>query len=313
MSNSQVVQKNSVVTNSNMALIDQFLKFLQFEKGLSKNTILAYRNDLIQYLSFIEKRGLNINNVTSNDISDFLWELKNNNLKSSSIYRKTSCIVQFHKFLIVEDVTHNDPIELLTRPKLYHKLPTVLTVEEVDKLLNFIPQKKVNDIRNKAMLELMYAAGLRVSEVINLKLEDLNLESRFIRIKGKGGKERIVPIGEKCVQAIKEWLNLRNKKFAKKLSLENRNYVFISKLARPISRVEFWSQMKNYVRQVGIQKNVSPHTLRHSFATHMLKYGADLRIVQELLGHSDISTTQIYTQVDRQQLKSVHKKYHPRG
>ncbi len=292
--------------------IDEFIKFLQFEKGLSENTISAYKNDLKQYFSFLKKINKTIHNVSSEDITEFLWQLKQQNLKSNSIYRKSSCVTQFHKFLISENITTNNPVEGMMRPKLQRKLPMVLTVEEVDKLLSFKP-KKFNDIRNKAMIEVLYATGLRVSELVNLTFDQLDLKNRFIRVIGKGGKERIVLLNKKSVEVLKEWIKLRDKKFAGKINKEYEKFVFLSKLGRPISRIDFWEQLKNYVKQAGIQKNVSPHTLRHSFATHMLKYGADLRVVQELLGHSDISTTQIYTQVDRQHLKELHKKYHPRG
>jgi integrase/recombinase XerD len=293
-------------------LLDEFIKFLQFEKGLSKNTISAYKNDLLQYFSFLKKINKTIHNVSSDDLTEFLWQLKQQNLRPNSIYRKASCVTQFHKFLVSENVTINNPVEGMMRPKLQRKLPTVLTVEEVDKLLSFQP-KKFNDIRNKAMIEVLYATGLRVSELVNLTFEQLDLENRFIRVIGKGGKERIVLLNKKSVDALKEWIKIRDKKFSGKISAEYDKFIFLSKLGKPISRIDFWEQLKNYVRNAGISKNVSPHTLRHSFATHMLKYGADLRVVQELLGHSDISTTQIYTQVDRQHLKELHKKYHPRG
>jgi len=292
--------------------IDEFVKFLQSEKGLSLNTISAYKNDLEQYFSFLKKINKTIHTVSSEDLTEFLWQLKQKNLKPNSIYRKSSCITQFHKFLISENITTNNPTENMLRPKLQRKLPTVLTVEEVDKLLSFKP-KKFNDIRNKAMLEILYATGLRVSELVNLTFDQIDLTNKYIRVIGKGGKERIVLLNKKSIEALKEWLKVREKKFNGKLNHEYDKYVFLSKLGKPISRIDFWEQLKNYVKQAGILKNVSPHTLRHSFATHMLKYGADLRVVQELLGHSDISTTQIYTQVDRQHLKELHKKYHPRG
>jgi len=293
-------------------LLDEFIKFLQFEKGLSKNTISAYKNDLFQYFSFLKKIDKTIHNVSSDDLTEFLWQLKQQNLRPNSIYRKASCVTQFHKFLVSENITTNNPVEGMMRPKLQRKLPTVLTVEEVDKLLSFQP-KKFNDIRNKAMIEVLYATGLRVSELVNLTFEQLDLENRYIRVIGKGGKERIVLLNKKSVDALKEWIKIRDKKFSGKISAEYDKFIFLSKLGKPISRIDFWEQLKNYVRNTGISKNVSPHTLRHSFATHMLKYGADLRVVQELLGHSDISTTQIYTQIDRQHLKELHKKYHPRG
>ncbi len=288
----------------------QFTNFLQIEKGLSKNTLSAYRTDLLQYLQFLSSINKDIHTVTVDDISEYLLELKQKRYSSATIYRKTAAIVQFHKFLISEEITQNNPIEFLSRPKLYRKLPEVLTVEEVTKLLDNIPKKRFNDIRNKAMLELMYAAGLRVSEVVNIKFENLDLDTKFVRVEGKGGKERIVPINDKCVKSIKEWLKFRQKLF---LPEESKNYVFVSKNKKPITRIAFWQQLKKYISQLGIEKNVSPHTLRHSFATHMLRYGADLRIVQELLGHSNISTTQVYTHVDKSHLKQLHKKYHPRG
>jgi integrase/recombinase XerD len=295
-----------------LQFFDEFIKFLQFEKGLSKNTISAYKNDLLQYFSFLKKINKTVHNVSSDDLTEFLWQLKQQNLRPNSIYRKASCVTQFHKFLVSENITTNNPVEGMMRPKLQRKLPTVLTVEEVDKLLSFQP-KKFNDIRNKAMIEVLYATGLRVSELVNLTFEQLDLENRYIRVIGKGGKERIVLLNKKSVDALKEWIKIRDKKFSGKISAEYDKFIFLSKLGKPISRIDFWEQLKNYVRNTGISKNVSPHTLRHSFATHMLKYGADLRVVQELLGHSDISTTQIYTQIDRQHLKELHKKYHPRG
>jgi integrase/recombinase XerD len=295
-----------------LQFFDEFIKFLQFEKGLSKNTISAYKNDLLQYFSFLKKINKTVHNVSSDDLTEFLWQLKQQNLRPNSIYRKASCVTQFHKFLVSENITTNNPVEGMMRPKLQRKLPTVLTVEEVDKLLSFQP-KKFNDIRNKAMIEVLYATGLRVSELVNLTFEQLDLENRYIRVIGKGGKERIVLLNKKSIDALKEWIKIRDKKFSGKISAEYDKFIFLSKLGKPISRIDFWEQLKNYVRNTGISKNVSPHTLRHSFATHMLKYGADLRVVQELLGHSDISTTQIYTQIDRQHLKELHKKYHPRG
>jgi len=294
-------------------LIEEFIKFIQFEKGLSSNTTSAYKNDLKQYFDFLKKINKTIHNVSPEDLTEFLWQLKQNNLSSNSIYRKSSCLTQFYKFLLSEGLTTNNPTEFLIKPKLQKKLPQVLTVEEVDRLLNYIPKKKFNDIRNKAMIELLYATGLRVSELVNLKFDQVDLQNKFIRVIGKGGKERIVLLNKKSIEALKEWLKVREKKFFGKLSSEYDIYIFLSKLGKPISRIDFWEQLKNYVRNAGISKNVSPHTLRHSFATHMLKYGADLRVVQELLGHSDISTTQIYTQLDRQHLKEIHKKYHPRG
>lgn len=294
-------------------LEEQFLNYLKVEKGLSKNTILSYKNDLKQYFNFLKNYSLTIDSVSTEDISNFLWKLKQRNLKSSSIYRKTVCVIQFHKFLILENITKNDPIEFLSRPKLYRKLPEILSVEEVEKLLSYVPQKSFNNIRNKSIMELIYAAGLRVSEAVNLKFENVNLELGFVRVVGKGGKERLVPIGKKCISAMREWLKVREERFKGKIRPSEEQYIFLSKLGRPISRIGFWEQLKSYVKQAGIKKNVSPHTLRHSFATHLLKYGADLRVVQELLGHSDISTTQIYTHVDRQYLKDMHKKFHPRG
>ncbi|MFN3550976.1 MAG: tyrosine-type recombinase/integrase, partial [Endomicrobiia bacterium] len=243
-------------------LVDEFIKFIKFEKGLADNTIFAYKNDLKQYISFLQKINKTIDNVTSENITEFLWQLKQQNIKPNSLYRKSSCITQFHKFLISEGITKNNPIEFLSKPKLQRKLPQVLTLEEVERLLSYIPKKKFNDIRNKAMIEVLYASGLRVSELVNLKFDNLDLTNKYIRVIGKGGKERIVLLNNKSIQAIKEWLKIREKKFANKNLKEFDQYIFLSKLGKPISRIDFWEQLKNYVKQVGITKNVSPHTLR---------------------------------------------------
>jgi|YNPBryBLVA2012_1023415.scaffolds.fasta_scaffold00527_2 integrase/recombinase XerD len=291
----------------------QFLRYMEFERGCSRNTVSAYRGDMNQYLEYTSRRKLDLLTITANDLSDYLWDLKQRGLTASSIHRKIACVTHFHRFLIVEGVTTNDPTESLNRPRLRRKLPSVLSIDEVDRLLAHVPGRKYNDLRNKAMLELMYAAGLRVSETTSVRLQDLDLRGRSVRVLGKGGKERVVPIGSRCVAAIRAYLAVRTAMLSGPPALEHRDVVFLSRLRRPLSRGEFWNQLRGYVRAAGITKRVSPHVLRHSFATHLLKNGADLRAVQEMLGHADIATTQIYTHVDRDQLKSAYKRFHPRA
>jgi len=288
-----------------MQYLDDFINYILIEKGLSKNTALAYRTDLNIYLKFLEDKKINYETINHLEITDFLWYLKT--LKSSprSIYRMIESIRQFYKFLILENHIQTDPTIYLTVPKLPTILPDMLSVEEVDKLLNSVSDNDKISIRNRAMLELLYATGLRVSELINLKFSNIDIDECYIKILGKGNKERIVPFEEKAQLYLKRYLRIRKDK--------NSEYVFLTKLNKPISRIEFWRQLKNIALKTGITKNITPHTLRHSFATHLLTGGADIRFVQEMLGHSSISTTQIYTHISQDRLKEQHKKHHPRG
>ena len=288
-----------------MQRVDDFISYILIEKGLSKNTALAYRTDLNTYLKFLEEKKINYETITHLEITDFLWHLKTSNFKPRSIYRMIESIRQFYKFLIAENFIKTDPTTYLTAPKVPIILPDMLTNEEVTKLLNSVSGSDNLSIRNRAMLELLYATGLRVSELISLKFSNIDIEECFVKIFGKGNKERLVPFGQKAQLYLKRYLRIRKN--------TKSEFIFLTRLNKPISRIEFWRQLKQIAIKAGIMKNITPHTLRHSFATHLLTGGADIRFVQEMLGHSSISTTQIYTHISQERLKEQHKKFHPRG
>ena len=288
-----------------MQRVDDFINYILIEKGLSKNTALAYRTDLNTYLKFLEDKKINYETISHLEITDFLWHLKTSNFKPRSIYRMIESIRQFYKFLIAENFIKTDPTVYLTAPKVPVILPDMLTNEEVTKLLNSVSGNDNLSIRNRAMLELLYATGLRVSELISLKFSNVDIEECFVKIFGKGNKERLVPFGQKAQLYLKRYLRIRKN--------SKSEFVFLTRLNKPISRIEFWRQLKQIAIKAGIMKNITPHTLRHSFATHLLTGGADIRFVQEMLGHSSISTTQIYTHISQERLKEQHKKFHPRG
>ncbi len=286
--------------------LDSFINFILIEKGLSKNTASAYRTDLKTYLSFLDNKKVTYDKITHNEISDFLWYLKDDlNFKAASIYRMVESIRQFYKFLISEDYIKTDPTIYLASPKTPVILPDMLSVDEVTKLLNSVSGIDDLSVRNRAMLELLYATGLRVSELISIKLSDINIDECYVKVFGKGSKERLVVFGSKAQSYIKRYLRIRPG--------AKSDFLFLTRLKKPISRIEFWRQLKQTAINAGITKKISPHTLRHSFATHLLTGGADIRVVQEMLGHSSISTTQIYTHISQERLKEQHSKYHPRG
>ena len=286
-------------------LINEFCTYLLIDKNYSKNTIDAYRNDLEMFNRFENK---NINNIDDSDIKNYLKYLKDNKHNERSIARNTSSLRSFYKFLIINKRVKTNPMENITSIKLSKKLPDVLTIDEINKILDI----KITDnysIRNKAMLELIYAAGLRVSELINLKTYDIDIEENIVRTIGKGSKERIIPIGEYATNALNSYLSIRYT-FLKK---EINDYLFLNNHGKKMTRQGFFKIIKKLARDKSIKKDISPHTLRHSFATHMINNGADLRTIQELLGHSDISTTQIYTHITNEELKNNYKEYHPHG
>jgi len=286
-------------------LIDNFLNYLSVEKNLSKNTIISYARDLNSYISFLEAKKINsLNNTKREDITNFMLSRKEKGISTNSIIRNLAAIKSFYRFLLREGKISSDPTDMLESPKIYKHIPESLTISEVQRLID---QPKIRDkigIRDKAILETMYAAGLRCSEVINLKIEDVDLDIGYLRCLGKGSKQRIIPIGKKAVQAIRKYLE--------KVRKDNSPYLFLNRRHNKLSRQSIWKIIKKYAKAAKINSEVKPHTLRHSFATHLLQRGADLRFVQELLGHSDISTTQIYTHIDKDRLKAIHKKYHPR-
>lgn len=286
--------------------LEEFIGFVLIEKGLAKNTALSYKSDLQIFLKYLQDKNISYQTLTHEEITNFLWYLKTDKkLKARSIYRMIESVRQYYKFLISENVITTDPTVYLTVPKIPINLPDVLNKQEVDKLLNSINDEDDLSIRNRAMLELLYATGLRVSELINIKFSDININEKFLKIMGKGKKERLIPFGETAKLYIKRYLKIRKDK--------NTETIFLTRLGKGISRVEFWRQLKNIAVKAGLIQKVKPHTLRHSFATHLLSAGADIRFVQEMLGHSSISTTQIYTHVSKEYLKEQHTKYHPRN
>ncbi len=286
-------------------ILQEFLDHLRVERKLAKNTVLAYGADLRPYLAYLEGKGVPVGEVGPGALSDFLW-VRRTVLKSSSLYRLSESLRQFHRFLKIEGHSKADPTGQLSTPKTSERLPKVLSVEEVSRLLAHTPKPTEHTLRFKAMLELLYAAGMRVSELVGLPVGGIDLEVAYVRIFGKGGKERVVPINRRAIHAVRLYRE----------SLKNPSQdgpLFVGRAGRPLTRTAFWYELKKWARDAGVRKPLSPHVLRHSFATHLLKGGADLRVVQEMLGHADISTTQIYTHLDREAIKKAHRQFHPRG
>lgn len=292
--------------------IKEYLAHLKLEKNLSDNTISSYRNDLKNFNDFLH--DLNINDpfeITTDHLNGFFKLLKELGLVGSSAARYFSSLKGFFLFLIRNKYIVKNPIEKISAPKTSKKLPGVLDVSEVEKILSLPDVSNKLGLRDKAILELFYACGTRVSELINLKVNDLFLYDEVIRVLGKGSKERLIPIGSSAIKWINEYLTKSRPLLMKKMKSEN--YLFLNSRSTKLSRMGVWKIIERYVKEAEIKKDVHPHTFRHSFATHLLEGGADLRAVQEMLGHADISTTQIYTHIDRDYIKQVHKQYHPRG
>ena len=291
--------------------LDAFSDYLKAEKGLSSNSVSSYLRDLKKYLDFLDKRKINNpSSITKKDITDFLFFLKENSISPRSIARYLSSVKNFHRFLLREKISPSDPSNLIDSPKIWETVPQVLSSAEVSKILKSPNIKTIQGMRDKAILELMYATGLRVSEIANLKINDLNRDVGFLKCKGKGAKERLVPVSKPAVHFIDKYLNSSRPKLAKGKLTDN---LFLSQGGRSLTRQSIWKMIKAMVKKAGIKKHVSPHTLRHSFATHLIEGGANLRSVQEMLGHSNISTTQIYTHINKVRLREIHRKYHPRA
>lgn len=288
--------------------IEEFLLYLKIDKKYSDNTIMSYGNDLKKYEAFMKKRNIEIDDISKKDIEEYLDELKNHKISVSSISHTISTIRSFYKFLAINQKQIRNPIDLIERPKMGRRIPKVLSEEEVGTLLD-ISLENPFDYRNKAMLELMYAAGLRVSELVSLTIYSIDLEEDVVRVKGKGSKERMVPIGDMAISSIKEYLQVRPS-FLKKGPTD---YLFLNNHGQKLTRQGFFKMIKKLAEEKGIITEFSPHTLRHSFASHLRKYGADLRTIQEFLGHSDISTTQIYTHIENEEMKSTYHAKHPHG
>lgn len=291
--------------------LSAFMDYLYFEKGLSKNTLAAYQRDLEKFCLYLEEHGKNAGAdlVRKQDIIDYLSDQLDSGLNHSTIARRLSSLKTFYKFLNLEGITGFNPTADLETPKIKRRLPHVLSIEEVDKLISQPRVATPLGLRDRAMLELMYGTGIRVSELLAVKIDDLNTTAGFLRCLGKGRKERIIPVNQMSIDWVRRYL------FQARNHLTSNNMertLFVNARGKPLSRQGFFKILAAYTRQAEIQKQVTPHTLRHSFATHLLENGADLRAVQEMLGHADISTTQIYTHLTRSRLREVFQQYHPR-
>ena len=301
--------------NSFYSYLDLFLKYLSAARRLAPNTYdKSYRYDLNSFAAFLEKRTIkDLKQIDKSHIRDYISQCRNNRLSSRSISRRISTLRGFFRFLLAENHIDSDPTSMIEHPKQGRILPKALTVNEVDALLAFsekLDRGKPLDARNHVMLHLLYATGLRVSELVKLPMISFNRHSGNLRVLGKGSKERLVPIGEQAMVPLEEYLD-----HVRRLLLLGKTSpsLFVTRQGKAMTRNRYWQILKDIARQAGINKDISPHALRHSFATHLLENGADLRSVQLMLGHSDISTTQLYTHIERSRLKSIHKKFHPRG
>ena len=293
------------------ALLDQFLDYITLERGLSENTRLAYGADLRSFLDFLDARKIeSLNAVSRQLILDYLMDLRDRGIGTNSISRRLVSIKVFFRYLQQEGLLSRNITDTMESPKLWKVLPNTLTYKEVERLLNQPDTKTPLGVRNRALLETLYGTGLRVSELAHLTIDDLHFDAGYLRCLGKGRKERVVPLGENARTALQRYLTECCSIF---LKTGTSRAVFLTRRGTPFSRKGLWKLIKEHARAAGIMKNVKPHTLRHSFASHLLANGAPLRVIQEMLGHSDITTTQIYTHVDPSRLKSVHAQYHPRA
>ena len=292
--------------NKEDANLRSFLNYLYIEKGLSQNTVKAYEVDLLAFISWVtDNTNTDVKNIKEDNINKYISYLFKTKLKSSSVNRKISSIKSFYLFLIKKNIINTSPISEVISPKQEKYLPSSMSEDEVDKLLNSPDSNIRIEKRDKAMIEMLYATGMRISELVNLKITDIDMQRCVVKVLGKGSKERLIPFGEQAYEALNNYLSDRDKSSSKEVFLSNRR--------TKISRVAFWHRIKHYIVRENLKQTISPHTLRHAFATHLLNRGADLRSVQLLLGHSDLSTTQIYTHIAKQRLGDVLKKHHPRG
>lgn len=292
-------------------LTQKYLDFLIIEKGLSHNSVESYSTDLVQYITFLDKKSItNLDEVDSATILAWLIDLTKKGLSAKSRARHLITVRGLYKFLINEKDVSTNPVKNVDIPKIGLALPKIMSIKEVEDLLDAPDISKPRELRNCAMMELMYGAGLRVSELILMNLHDINLDANYIRVMGKGSKERVIPIGSKAREINQKWIKEGRSSLLKKISSP---YLFVARAGKPMTRQSFWKIIKKYANLANLAKNVTPHTLRHSFATHLLEGGADLRSVQTMLGHSDISTTQIYTHISKEYLMKMHAKYHPRN
>ncbi|HKI12889.1 MAG TPA: site-specific tyrosine recombinase XerD [Candidatus Acidoferrum sp.] len=295
------------------AAIAAFLTHVRVEKGLSPNTVSAYRRDLLKFDEFGKKKKLTVESVSRDDLVDFLASLYRQKLESRTVARNLVTMRNFFRFTLVQELRTEDPTLNLESPKIRRSLPGYLRLEEVEKLLAQPDEKQPAGLRDRAMLEVLYSTGLRVSELVGLRVMDMDRAAGCVRCIGKGDKERIVPIGKKAIALVERYLRDARPKLLGKESKANVSSLFLNRRGGPLSRVGVWKILSAYGRQAGMRTGLTPHMLRHSFATHLLERGADLRSVQLMLGHSDISTTQIYTHVVEERLKQIYKAHHPRA
>jgi len=291
-------------------LISDFLHYLRIERGLAENTITAYGRDLSRFEQFFKAKGKSLDMVGGANVVDFLAELRNRGLSPRSVARYMASLRMFFRFAVVENKLPFDPTLNLETPSFWSHLPTVLSVEEVERLLRQPSRNKPRGVRDATLLELLYATGVRVSELVNIKVEDLDLEEGYLHCLGKGEKERIVPVGSSALERLRDYLSGARSTI---LNRKSTPYLFVTNRGSKLTRQWCWKLIKGYAEKSGIKRVVTPHTLRHSFATHLLANGADLRSIQLMLGHSDISTTQIYTHITQDHLRQVYQKYHPRA
>jgi len=291
-----------------MYQVDEYLTHLLVERGLSKKSVEAYSHDLCRFFSWLTHEDPE--KVTLHDLRDYMAWLRKKKLSARSVARAMSAIRGFYRYLLEEELIEKDPTELIDRPKMERSLPDVLSRADMEKLLSGPDEDSLEGIRDRAMLELLYAAGLRVSELVDMSVGDLDMEAGVVRVVGKGDKERLVPVGEMALRSIVKYIRDARQKFA---GGGKPQAMFLSRRGKGLTRQAVWYRIKHYTMKAGLDGKVSPHTFRHSFATHLLEGGADLRAVQAMLGHADISTTQIYTHVDRQRLKNQYDMYHPRA
>ena len=292
-------------SNKEDSNLRSFLNYLLVDKGLSNNTVKAYEADISSFFQWLDNEDLKYKNLQEDHINQYISFLFKRKMRSSSVNRKISSIKSFYIFLVKRNFVKNSPLNDLVTPKQEKYLPESMSEAEVDKLLNSPDVANKIENRDKAMIEMLYATGMRISELVNLKITDVDMKRCVVKVFGKGSKERLVPFGETALDSLKSYLNDREQSSSKEIFLSNRG--------KKMTRVAFWQRVKVYLIRENLKNSISPHTLRHAFATHLLNRGADLRSVQLLLGHSDLSTTQIYTHIAKQRLSDVLKKHHPRG
>ena len=292
-------------SNKEDSNLRSFLNYLLVDKGLSNNTVKAYEADISSFFQWLDNEDLKYKNLQEDHINQYISLLFQRKMRSSSVNRKISSIKSFYIFLVKRNFVKNSPLNDLVTPKQEKYLPESMSEAEVDKLLNSPDVSNKIENRDKAMIEMLYATGMRISELVNLKITDVDMKRCVVKVFGKGSKERLVPFGETALDSLRSYLNEREQSSSKEIFLSNRG--------KKMTRVAFWQRVKVYLIRENLKNSISPHTLRHAFATHLLNRGADLRSVQLLLGHSDLSTTQIYTHIAKQRLSDVLKKHHPRG